>query len=113
MTKLALSLAGLGLAVGFASADNLRLSTDVAVFSKPVKEAECIEKASAAITAQKFTASDAPHAKAGKRADMVVMVDCLQSWNSNAAHISVAYVSAKPDDATAAVAAIKKSLEAK
>jgi hypothetical protein len=44
---------------------------------------------------------------------MVVMVDCLQTWKSNAAHISVAYVSADPKEATAAVAAIKKALEAK
>jgi hypothetical protein len=44
---------------------------------------------------------------------MVVMVDCLQSWKANAAHISIAYVSSKPEEATAAVAAIKKALEAK
>ncbi|HEY1555791.1 MAG TPA: hypothetical protein VGF94_13225 [Kofleriaceae bacterium] len=41
------------------------------------------------------------------------MVDCLQTWKSNAAHISVAYVSADPKEATAAVGAIKKALEAK
>jgi hypothetical protein len=113
MKKILFVITGLALATGLASADELRLSTDVAVFPKALKESECIAKANTAITAQKFTASDAAHAKAGKRADMVVMVDCLQSWKANAAHISVAYLSAKPEDATAAVAAIKKALEAK
>jgi hypothetical protein len=98
---------------GIASADDLRLSTDVAVFAKPIKEAECLDKAKTAIVAAKFAVSDAVHAKAGKKSNMVVMVDCLQSWKSDAAHISVAYLSADPKDATAAVAAIKKALEAK
>ncbi len=69
------------------------LSTDLVRFAHPVTQAECMTRASAALTAGGFSdVHTDPTAAQGRRPWMTAQVECLNGRGTNAAYITVGYM---------------------
>jgi len=115
MTKSIAAFLMLSGSFAFAEPAKLHVSTDIVTWDKPLTEAQCLDKAKAAIVAidAKMTTVTASHAWVGTKDSWVLAVDCLQSYKLNGAYVTVVYNGAAVDDYTKVKTALSKGLGGK
>ncbi len=116
MRKTAYAFIAMSMVAGVAAADTgLHISTDIVTWDKPLTEAQCLEKAKAAIigATPKLTTTTANHAWVGTKSNWVIAVDCLQSYKLNGAYVTIVFTGDKTDEFEKVKPAVSKALGGK